>query len=184
MVSDYWSGLGTTFYKNARTYNPITINPSKEFGTEIVPSLFSFAVPYGELPAKNKFIATPGKIPHLTSGTRSNAIKVSQALRDERHYSTSDRYNRIWKFDTAEDYGVRSYLNFTGSSGQQGIYNTMCYKGTCFYYNVNSKEVNYVTIGEGHLKANVGVGMNAVLQGRVVKTPVFNYANRPDYKVV
>ena len=180
MINGMRQGFGTKWFTDPRTYNPTAVSPNQE-SIESAPSLFAIAIPFGEEPPKKKYISTSGKIPQLNHNTKSAAIKASKFLTDEVHYSTCGRYNRIWGFSQQKDSRLTGFLNFLGTAGNLGVYNTMCFQGTAMYWNPKKEEPNFVRIGQGHLGQNVGPGLNDVLKGESVTFPVFNYNTDSGY---
>lgn len=177
MMVGYGTGHGVRFYNRKDNYGPGQFC-GKHTPNANWPSLFCFAVPFTEI-IDREYINTPGKIPHLADSTQSTQIRASEDMRREQHYSTCERYNEIWNFNTTTDSGL---MRIMGSNGTLPAYNTQCYQDTAFYWDPYKKKVAYVALGTGHLGKNVGPGFKEIMQGKVVSIKDFEYEKQ--YMVV
>lgn len=179
MVTGFGTGQGVRFWDNPQNYGP-----GDQCGSEKPdpnwPSMFCFAVPFTEVVDRN-YINTPGRVPHLVEGIQSTQIKVSEETRRARHYSTADRYNKLWGFHKTTDSRLMSIM---GANGANPLYNTQCYQDTCGYWDPYHKTVKYMTLGTGHLGKNVGPGFKDVMEGRVVRFKDYGYECNPSITIV
>lgn len=131
------------------------------------PSLMCFAVPFTETKFGEKF-DIGGKFLNQQANSKSRAL-ITAPDEPRNHYSTSERYNKIWKFNQTQN---STFMAHMAPHGNYPVYNRIAYQGTVLLKNLpNSENPNgsysHAILNKGHWGPNVGPGCKTIFQGNL-----------------
>jgi len=98
---------------------------------------------------------------------------------DRHHYAMAGYYNELFEFRHPGTKGTipvkNTYHPHAEGSNPAHIRNTMCYKGSVWYYNRVKKDFSHYEVGTGHFGPYVGPGFKDCREGKNVSWKVPNY---------
>ena len=179
MSVGYGPGGGCGWFTPA-TYNVKNLADHRKPASPGSKSLICIPIPFTE-DVTREYISTGGHLQHVDpDGRGASDVVLSLESDSKPHYSTHVRANNIWGWKHAPG---ASFMATTGTNGQFGVYNTICWSGMTFYSNIPtntnpSGQLTHMTLNKGHWGPNQGPGCQAIYQGQVAALPNFEYEKR------